>query len=157
MKTIKENGLNKLSGYDELKKGEQFIYVVGSIEFFAIKVSDEYAVFINNDGRFICAKAFKNCLSIGSGYLVEYQTFKEAVTACNNDIVEAEESAYYGKSYARHKMTVTDYAKKHNVDASTVRHKIKRGLIPAIKIGKMWLIDEDEPWVDNRYKNRESK
>lgn len=49
-------------------------------------------------------------------------------------------------------ISVTQYAKKHGVDTSTVRHKISRGLLPAIKIGKMWLIKESEPWTDNRCK-----
>ena len=116
--------------------------------------SEDYAVFINADGNFICAKAFKNCLSIGAGIVSEFPTFAEAVEACETDIVERSEVAFYG--HRDKMMTVSDYAKKHGVDTSTVRHKISRGLLPAIKIGKMWLIKESEPWFDNRRKNKEN-
>lgn len=66
------------------------------------------------------------------------------------DIVERSEIAFYGQ---RDKMmSVSDYARKHGVDPSTVRHKISRGLLPAVKIGKMWLVKESEPWTDQRRK-----
>ena len=152
MKTLKENGFENIN-FDKIALNEHFIYVGGSFEFFAIKVSEDYAVFINTDGNFICAKAFKNCLSIGAGIVSEFPTFAEAVEACGTDIVERSEVAFYG--HRDKMMTVSDYAKKHGVDTSTVRHKISRGLLPAIKIGKMWLIKESEPWFDNRRKNKE--
>lgn len=149
MKILKKNGLQNI-GFDRLTINEHFIYVDGSFEFFAIKVSEDYAVFINGAGEFICAKAFKNFLSIGAGIVSEFPTFAEAVEACGTDIVERSEVAFYGH---RDKMlTVSDYAKKHGVDPSTVRHKISRGLLPAIKIGKMWLVKESEPWADQRRK-----
>ncbi len=149
MKTLKENGLENIN-FDKIAINEHFIYMGESFEFFAIKVSEDYAVFINADGKFICGKAFKNCLSIGAGIVSEFSTFAEAVEACGTDIVERSEVAFYGP---RDKMlTVSDYAKKHGVDASTVRHKISRGLLPAVKIGKMWLIKESEPWIDQRRK-----
>ena len=149
MKTLKENGFENIN-FDKIALNEHFIYVSGSFEFFAIKVSEDYAVFINADGNFICAKAFKNCLSIGAGIVSEFPTFAEAVEACGKDIVERSEFAFYGH---RDKMlTVSDYAKKHGVDPSTVRHKISRGLLPAVKFGKMWFIKESEPWTDNRCK-----
>lgn len=153
MKIIKENGLKNIN-FDKVAINEHFIYAGGSFEFFAIKVSEDYAVFINADGNFICAKAFKNCLSIGAGIVSEFPTFAEAVEACGTDIVERSEVAFYGP---RDKMlTVSDYAKKHGVDTSTVRHKISRGLLPAIKFGKMWFVKENEPWFDNRRKNKEN-
>ena len=153
MKILKKNGWQNI-GFDRLTINEHFIYVDGSFEFFAIKVSEDYAVFINGAGEFICAKAFKNCLSIGAGIVSEFPTFAEAVEACETDIVERSEVAFYG--HRDKMMTVSDYAKKHGVDTSTVRHKISRGLLPAIKIGKMWLIKESEPWFDNRRKNKEN-
>lgn len=149
MKTIKVNGLENIN-FDKIAPNEHFIYVDGAFEFFAIKVSEDYAVLINADGNFICAKAFKNCLSIGAGVTSEFPTFDEAVEACGADIVERSEISFYG---SRDKMmSVSDYAWKHGVDTSTVRHKISRGLLPAIKIGKMWLIKESEPWTDKRRK-----
>lgn len=80
MKTIKENGLNELKGYKELKNYEQFIYV-NSYEWFAIKVNNEYAILLNGCGKFIIAKAFKNCLSIGARYVIEYDSFDKAESA----------------------------------------------------------------------------
>lgn len=62
--------------------------------------------------------------------------------------------AFYG--HRDKMMTVSDYARKHGVDPSTVRHKISRGLLPAVKLGKMWLIKESEPWTDQRRKKQES-
>ena len=148
MKTLNENGLENIN-FDKIALNEHFIYVDGAFEFFAIKVSDDYAVFINADGKFICAKAFKNCLSIGAGVV-----FSEAVEACGADIVERSEIALYG--HQDKMMSVSDYARKHGVDPSTVRHKISRGLFPAVKLGKMWLIKESEPWTDQRRKKQES-
>lgn len=79
--------------------------------------------------------------------------FNKGVDEYNAELYEQEleaESLYYKEDDKM--LTVSDYAKKHGVDTSTVRHKISRGLLPAIKIGKMWLIKESEPWTDNRCK-----
>lgn len=47
-------------------------------------------------------------------------------------------------------LSVTEYAKKHNLAPVTVRQKIQRGTLPAIRIGNSWAIDEDEPYIDSR-------
>lgn len=86
MKTLEKNGTKNID-FDGIAINEHFIYVDKPFEFFAIKVNKNYAVFINADGKFICAKAFKNCLSIGAGGVFEFSTFAEAVEACNNDVV----------------------------------------------------------------------
>lgn len=112
MKTLKENGLENIN-FDKIAINKHFIYIGESFEFFAIKVSDDYAVFINADGKFICAKAFKNCLSIGAGVVSEFPTFAEAVEACGADIVERSEIAFYG--HRDKMMSVSDYARKHRV------------------------------------------
>ena len=49
-------------------------------------------------------------------------------------------------------ISLTEYAKRHNVDASTVRHKILAGNLPAQKIGTCWAVEESQPWNDLRYK-----
>ena len=49
-------------------------------------------------------------------------------------------------------ISLAEYAKMHNVDASTVRKKIQAGNLRAEKPGHDWLIKRDEPWVDLRYK-----
>lgn len=43
------------------------------------------------------------------------------------------------------------YAERNGVDVSTVRHKcLKGGYKTAQKLGRDWLIDEDEPYTDLR-------
>ena len=78
MKTIIEDRKGSLTGYAELDKEEQFIYITSPYEFFAIKVNDEYAVFINARNKFIVAKAYKNILSIGTSS-IELASYDEAV------------------------------------------------------------------------------
>lgn len=48
-------------------------------------------------------------------------------------------------------ITVVEYARRLGKDSSTIRHKIARGKIKsAVKMGRDWLIDEDEPYIDCR-------
>lgn len=86
MKTLKKDGTKNID-FDSIAINEHFIYNDEPFEFFAIKVNENYAVFINADGKFICAKAYKNCLSIGASGIFEFSTFAEAVEACKNDVV----------------------------------------------------------------------
>ena len=76
MKTIKRN---EIQDYKELKEGEQFIYEDGQFEFFAIKINDKYSAFINCDGKFILAQKYTNCLSIGAGFIREWDTYEKIV------------------------------------------------------------------------------
>ena len=50
-------------------------------------------------------------------------------------------------------ITLKEYAEMHGVTPSTVRHRIRRGSITAVKLGRDWFIDKDEPYDDGRYKN----
>lgn len=46
---------------------------------------------------------------------------------------------------------MTEYAKKHGKDPTTVTQKAGRGNFrTAVKIGRQWFIDEDEPYIDAR-------
>ena len=47
---------------------------------------------------------------------------------------------------------ISEYAAMHNLDPSCIRHKIQRGTIRAIKIGRNWLIDKNTPLIDGRKK-----
>ena len=49
-------------------------------------------------------------------------------------------------------ISLTEYAERHNLDASTVRKKILAGNLQAMKIGRNWCIDSDTPWIDLRKK-----
>jgi len=49
------------------------------------------------------------------------------------------------------KMLLSEWAKKNGISDVTARQKAQKGLLEtAEKSGKFWLIDEDEPNVDNR-------
>lgn len=52
-----------------------------------------------------------------------------------------------------HFITVAEYAKKHGVTPRTIRQKAQMGTLNAIKIGRDWLIDEEEPYLDKRVKS----
>ena len=73
---IKDNEMDK---YYNLEKGEQFLYATATAEFFGIKYNDCYAILINCSNEFIIAKVYKNCLSIGSGTILEYSSYYDAV------------------------------------------------------------------------------
>lgn len=50
-------------------------------------------------------------------------------------------------------ITLTEYARRHGRALATVRQKAYRGgFKTARRVGRDWLIDEDEPLVDNRRK-----
>jgi hypothetical protein len=72
MKNINEANINE---FIRLEKGEHFTYD----GFLAIKINDGYAAFINADNKFIIAKAYKNCLSIGSGAIREFNSYAELI------------------------------------------------------------------------------
>ena len=57
-------------------------------EWFAIKVNEEYAVLINGCNKFIVAKKYKNCLSIGSGYVIEYSSYEEAKKSITKEVIK---------------------------------------------------------------------
>ena len=46
---------------------------------------------------------------------------------------------------------LVDYAKQHGRRADVARHMAKRGgFKTAYKLGRDWVLDEDEPWPDRR-------
>ena len=48
-------------------------------------------------------------------------------------------------------ISISEYAKKHGKHRITVAQKCQRGgFQTAQKIGRNWVIDEDEPYSDNR-------
>lgn len=72
MKNINEANINE---FKKIEVGEHFIYD----GFFAIKINNEYAAFMNCDNKFIIAKAYNNCLSIGSGAIREFASYDELI------------------------------------------------------------------------------
>lgn len=51
-------------------------------------------------------------------------------------------------------ITIKEYARRVGKTPDSVYQKIKYGSMKtAVKIGRDWLIDEDEPWADQRIKS----
>lgn len=51
------------------------------------------------------------------------------------------------------KISLSEWAKRHNISLSTAREKASKGTLPAEKIGRNWVIDEDVPNIDHRIKS----
>ena len=49
-------------------------------------------------------------------------------------------------------ISIAEYAAKHGKSAVTIRQRIERGTLPAVKIGRNWCIDSDTPLTDARKK-----
>jgi excisionase family DNA binding protein len=54
-------------------------------------------------------------------------------------------------------ISISEYAKLVGVSPDTVRQKILRENINATKIGRNWVIDKNEPYVDSRVRKEERK
>lgn len=55
-------------------------------------------------------------------------------------------------------ISLMEYAKKHNRDSRNIRRRAENGKFQtAKKIGNMWVIEEDEPLVDERVKSGKFK
>ena len=48
-------------------------------------------------------------------------------------------------------ITLVEWAKRNGMSADTAKHRANRGPIPAFKLGRDWVIDEDTPSTDKRY------
>jgi excisionase family DNA binding protein len=51
-------------------------------------------------------------------------------------------------------ISLAEYAELQGVHQDTVRQKILRGNLKAKKIGRNWVIDKNEPYIDNRKKDK---
>ena len=49
-------------------------------------------------------------------------------------------------------ISLPEYAKLVGKQEATVRQKVLRDKLKAIKIGRNWLIDKNEPYIDHRKK-----
>ena len=50
-------------------------------------------------------------------------------------------------------LTTEEFARLHNANIETVRQRIKRGLLPAAKVGRIYLIKMNEEWEDDLHYN----
>ena len=48
-------------------------------------------------------------------------------------------------------MTVKQYAEANNLKVEAVRQRIHRGRLPAVKLGRDWLIESSATFTDRRY------
>lgn len=52
-------------------------------------------------------------------------------------------------------ISLKEYAQMHDIASATARQSAIRGRFKtARKIGNMWVIDKDEPFIDNRFKEK---
>ena len=79
MKEIKDE---RMFEYFSLKENEWFEYQ----GFKGIKIDDNYAAFINGNMQFVIGKVYLNCISIGSGTLFQFESFRELIDALANHI-----------------------------------------------------------------------
>ena len=50
-------------------------------------------------------------------------------------------------------ISLAEYAKMHGITGDTARQRAARGVFKtARKIGRNWVIEKNEPYVDNRFK-----
>ena len=53
---------------------------------------------------------------------------------------------------------IKEYAEMHGVDASTIRHRIMRGVMPgAVMMAGSWFVPRDLPLTDNRMGGRSKR
>ena len=51
-------------------------------------------------------------------------------------------------------ISLKEYAQRHGKNPTGLRYKAAQGRFKtAVKVGRDWIIDEDEPWEDRRVKN----
>ena len=55
-------------------------------------------------------------------------------------------------------ISLSEYAELHGVTADTIRQRVLRGRhTTAIKVGRNWIIDKNEPFTDKRKKEEEKE
>lgn len=53
---------------------------------------------------------------------------------------------------------IKEYAEMHGIDASAIRQRIKRGIMPcAVKMAGSWFVPRDLPLTDNRKGGRSKR
>ena len=54
-------------------------------------------------------------------------------------------------------ITLKEWAERVGIDPATARQKAGRGKLPAVKMGRDWVIEEDTPNTDGRIKSGKYK
>lgn len=50
-------------------------------------------------------------------------------------------------------ISAADWARQHNLDPASVRQKIARGKMPAVRVGKIYAVNENTPNIDHRIRS----
>ena len=77
MRIIRECERDMYAEYLDLETYEQFIFDDG-YEWFAIKIDDEYCVWLNGVNKFVVVKVYRNCMTLGAGAVYEFDSFNVA-------------------------------------------------------------------------------
>ena len=78
MKAIKRKDEQGLKG---IKTNEWCIFNLSNFEFYGHDCDEDYVILVNGTGKFIIGEKFLNCISVGSGYITEYNTYEDAYSA----------------------------------------------------------------------------
>lgn len=82
----------KMEEFTKIKENEWFQYYTllyrNEQPFLGFKINEKYVALINSNFKFIIGKVYKNCISIGSGYIYEFFTFHELMYALMHRIDE---------------------------------------------------------------------
>lgn len=54
------------------------IFKLMNFDFYGFDYSDKAVILLNADGKFIIGRKFKNCISLGAGIVMEFETFEKA-------------------------------------------------------------------------------
>lgn len=82
---MKKVARKNMEEFEKIKENEWFEYYTDFYPdekpMLGVKIDNNYVAFINCNFKFIIGKVYKNCISIGSGYIYEFYTFHELMYA----------------------------------------------------------------------------
>lgn len=118
-----------------------------------------------------------NGIYIGTDYIYEYDNLiyvssrysNQLEYSGKNDTIEYTKESFIGNFYGmpiyedaikkvvatikkEELISLAEYAELQGIHQDTVRQKILRGNLKAFKIGRNWVIDKNEPYIDKRKK-----
>mgnify|MGYP000921573821 FL=1 len=147
---FKHNSLYKERTQEEiasLMKVANEAYKNHSVDFIickAVKYEDpiQHIAYRLPDGEFIG--------EAGMHVTTNFSVFQDKIYL--KKVSEKTESNDLGYMLTNNLISIAEYAKLHGVKPATVRQKILRGNLNAVKIGRNWVIGKDVPYTDNRRK-----
>lgn len=87
MKKVADGNMEEFAKIKEYEWFEYYSkYYPNEQPFLGIKINENYVAFINCNFKFIIGKVYKNCITIGSGYIYEFYSFYELMHALTHRI-----------------------------------------------------------------------